>query len=246
MSAFILTADGPKEVETFVEPSSGLTVRRGTEDAKMVRDIPVEYPYAYLSGHTVLDLGAHVGGFAAHALKQGAANVVCVEASKFTFDLLARNVGDRCECIHAAVSDTPVVTLTAVGTGKKTGGTSALTTRRRGPAAVETVAGVALSTLIAAYKPSFIKLDIEGAEYSVLPCDLTGVEEMCGELHTSTLAARLQAFDLLKWFETYSFNILRLAGTGRGFRLMDINFHVSKRQFISKGGRSGHHLLLGK
>ena len=227
MKAHILTADGPKEVPLFQEPNTNLWCRKGTEDASMVRQVEGEYPYAKLKDHVVLDLGAHIGGFTAMALKHGAKKVISVEASKFTFDVLKKNIPEGATLIHAAVSSEPEVTLTGVTDGKQTGGISAHVSYRKGKPAVETVKGITLQSLITEHDPTFIKLDIEGAEYGCFPCDLSGVDEMCGELHTSSKVMRLAAFDLLKYFTNEKFFINHMKGNDHGFRLMQIKFHIS-------------------
>lgn len=59
-------------------------------------------------GATVIDLGAHVGIFAATCLQMGAAKVIAVEPHPENFELLRMNTAmraDRVELVNAAVSD---------------------------------------------------------------------------------------------------------------------------------------------
>jgi FkbM family methyltransferase len=78
--------------------------REGTEDEKIFRLAAKEYGELDFEGKTVLDIGAHVGGFSFHAASSGAARVVAFEAGSDNFALLQRNcAAPNIECRHAAV-----------------------------------------------------------------------------------------------------------------------------------------------
>ncbi len=64
----------------------------GRGDRRVEREIINEYKTVDVSGHTVLDIGAHIGYFVIWALRSGAAHVACVEPDPVSFELLQKNL----------------------------------------------------------------------------------------------------------------------------------------------------------
>jgi len=212
----------------------GLQIRKGTEDRQMVRDaLHTDYPFANCKDHRVLDLGAHVGAFTKKALADGAIHVDAVEPWSPNREMLIKNFGEHpLVNIHGfAVANTPTVEL-STRADSATGGVSGFVNRRN-TARTETVEALTLEELIAAFQPTFVKIDIEGAEYGVLPCNLDGVEHICGELHTMSMADRQSAFELLAWFERNGFYLSYLrTGPQREQmfeRLLWMHFHAYRK-----------------
>lgn len=173
-----------------------MITRPDTDDAQMLHEATNDYPNVQLAGKRVLDLGGHIGGFTKRAVDAGAEWVVTVEPWSPSFELLRANVGHypNVTLLQKAVTTQPSLELT-IGNPGAFGGVSGFS-RRKG-SQTEIVAGVSFAELLAVYKPNVVKMDIEGAEYDVLPTDLTGVEQFCGEFHTTSKFNRSK--ELLAW-----------------------------------------------
>lgn len=217
----------------MIETYEGLNIRTGTEDRQMVKDaLYTDYPYADCKGHVVLDLGAHVGAFTKRALEEGALKIIAIEPWTPNRELLEQNFGSNplveilsCAC---AAHDLELSTRADSATGGVSG-----FVKRRITTRTEKVQSITLDELVQVYSPTFIKLDIEGAEYGVLPCPLNGVQVICGELHTMSKADRKSALHLLAWLEDEGFYLSYLtAGPKRDKmfeRLLWMHFHAYRR-----------------
>lgn len=213
---------------------NGLHIRKGTQDSSMIKDaLLTDYPYVDGKGHTVLDLGAHIGAFTKRVLDQGAKKVYAVEPWTPNRELLVKNFGNdkRVEILPIACSKQPHLELSIPG-DNFTGAVSGYVNHRN-PTRTEIVSTATLEQLIEQTSPTLIKMDIEGAEHEVLPCDLTGVQVICGELHTMSMKNRQSAFKLLAWLETQGFYITYLvSGPQREKmfqRILYFNFHAYRK-----------------
>jgi FkbM family methyltransferase len=218
----------------MIEQYEGLYIRKGTQDRSMVRDALYEdYPFANTKDKVILDLGAHVGAFTKRALEGGAIKVNCVEPWAPNRELLEMNFGNhpQVEILPIAVASTPTITL-SIPKDISTGAVSGFV-KHQNPSNSETVKARTLDSLIQEYSPSFIKMDIEGAEWDIFPCDLSGVEDICGELHTMSNGNRQSAFKFLAWLENNGFYITYLEGGPKRekmfMRLMFMYFHAHKK-----------------
>lgn len=212
----------------------GLHVRSGTQDRAMVRDALFEdYPYAKLKDEIVLDCGAHVGGFVKRALDAGATKVFAVEPWEPNLELLRLNFENnpQVEILPFALSTQPKITL-SIPADETTGAVSGFINHRH-PTRTQEVDAMTLEDVIAATNPTFMKIDIEAAEYDVLPCNLGSVQHICGELHTMSSGNRRKAFELLIWLEEQGFYITYLkSGPMREKmfeRILWFNFHAYKK-----------------
>lgn len=218
-----------------LEKYEGLYIRKGTQDRAMVRDALYEdYPYANLKDHIVLDCGAHIGAFTKRAIDDGAKRVIAIEPWEPNLVLLNKNFGNNplVDILPIAISNQSNITLT-IPNDRDTGAISSKI-KHRNPSKKQTVEAVSLQDLIYEIKPTFIKLDIEAAEYDVLPCDLEGVQHICGELHTMSSENRRKALELLIWFETQDFYISHIQGGPSRKKMFErilwINFHIYRRK----------------
>lgn len=218
-----------------IELYEGLYVRSGTQDRAMVRDALFEdYPYAELADHVVLDCGAHVGGFVKRALDNGAKKVIAIEPWRPNREILEMNFlgNPLVEILPIALSTSPSVTLT-VPNDSSTGAVSGYVNHRN-PAITETVEAMTLEAIVEVVKPTFIKMDIEAAEYDILPCNLGGVQHICGELHTMSRENRKKALELLIWLEENDFYVTYIkSGPMREKmfeRVLWMNFHAWRRK----------------
>ncbi len=141
----------------------GLVYR--TSDKLIVDEVPGVYGNVPVQrGDVVLDLGAHIGITARLMLAKGAAKVVCVEADPANLPLLRKNLKGRAAVILPAA------------VGPKAGRTWFYTRSDRGyvgsiipdPDRRKFVVPVLpLSGLLAQYRPTIVKSDIEFAEYGL-------------------------------------------------------------------------------
>lgn len=143
-----------------------------------------EYELGNLSGKTVLDIGCHIGSFAAKAAQCGAERIVCFEPNPNNFELARANLKDLPQCTvkHSAVgrSDKIVpMVLDMSDNASNLGGSCTVTDYG------EPVATISLDDAIAEYNPSIAKIDAEGAEYPVLYSStlLTQLDAIFGEFH---------------------------------------------------------------
>jgi FkbM family methyltransferase len=139
-----------------------------------------EYRGSNLKDQVVLDLGAHTGGLTCWALDQGAKKVISVEAASDNFQYLKRNVEHRLEkdgntdrsvLFNAAAMGGEIIPsfvefwLTPRH-GLKGHGQGSLVPRR-GRSSV-TVQTVKLKDLLDQFNPTYLKVDIEGGEWTMV------------------------------------------------------------------------------
>lgn len=150
----------------------GFFCRPGTADRIAVEDTRRVFrrPGAPELGDVVLDLGAHIGSFTGRALSAGATAVLAVEPDEDNCLMFRTNVSDpRARIIHAAVAPTPGTVDLFLG---KTHGHSTQPHVGGGRPTVS-VRAVTLEELCADLRPTFVKIDIEGAEYDLdLPASI--------------------------------------------------------------------------
>ena len=173
--------------------------RPGTLDPNIYGEVLVgnEYrlPERFEATDLVIDIGAHIGSFAAACLLRGAGRVVSFEPVPANHALLSVNLarfGGRGEARRAAVwrSDVPATELRyeLSGDPTNTGGGNVLGKSAGGLAVPAVPLDAVVTELLAATGQSHIrllKLDCEGSEYPVLltaTC-LDRVAELCGEYH---------------------------------------------------------------
>ena len=183
-------------------------VRAGTTDAVLIDETWTVYIEALAAqgifrAETVLDLGAHIGGFALQAARHlGCRRIVAIEAMPDNFQLLSDNVaanglGDIVHPLHGAVLDRD--------------GEAILSAPRShtGVARVEahatefsvTVPALDARRIVAEIGHiDLLKIDIEGAEIAVfrrLGALLDNVDVIIGELHTTAFGMPDDALAML-------------------------------------------------
>jgi len=173
--------------------------RPGTLDPNIYAEVLVgnEYrlPERFEASDVVIDVGAHVGSFAAACLLRGAGRVVSFEPVPANHALLGVNLarfGGRGEARRAAVwrSDVPATELRYALSDDptNTGGGNVLAEAAGGLAVPAVPLDAVVAELLAATgqgRVRLLKLDCEGSEYPVLltaTC-LDKVAELCGEYH---------------------------------------------------------------
>lgn len=152
----------------------------GDFDALVIRDVPREYRgvTSHCKGAVVLDIGGHIGCFAALALNHGARKVIIVEPGTPSIRLMRKNLknaGSRVIIHHAGITadkNQKEITLRYLSHAQSMAGAKTITrvirTEWNGiPFKFEKVPTVQFSELMARHKPSVLKIDCEGVEYAL-------------------------------------------------------------------------------
>lgn len=161
----------------------GFWCRVGTADRIAVQDTArlARKPGFPGDGDVVLDLGAHIGSFTKRALTAGATYVLAVEPDPANIEMFKINIAfePRVGLMHAAVGSHSG--STALYLGKTHGHT---TTPRPGRPKIA-VPSVTLANLFLLEPFTYVKIDVEGAEYDLdLPHSLpSSVDRVFMEFH---------------------------------------------------------------
>ena len=151
-------------------------------------------------GIRLLDVGAHYGFFALAALRYGGpkAQVICVEASPGAAGILEvtlklNECTDRVRLMNVAMGDVDGV-LPMLTTGPLGGDYFIVPTEQRSDTVL--VPQRSLASLLAetGFRPTHLKMDIEGFEFEVIQAGLATLQELHPliflELHGTALTAR--------------------------------------------------------
>lgn len=157
------------------------------ERSRVVRDAKSN-PFArveIVNGDVVADVGAFVGTFAIAAILEGAARAICFEPDPSNADMLRQNVANggypiivRQQAVSARAG---LLELHDSPRGQPECGSLR---KKRGSRLSVQVEAVTLED-VAALGPTVLKIDIEGAEYVIMPSatHLDGVREVVVEFH---------------------------------------------------------------
>lgn len=155
--------------EAILDPKTGMWLRPATTDPQTPGLLNDYKELGIKEGETVLDGGGNIGFFVWWAMRNfNPGRVVTIEPDQTNYGLLNRNVaqwGSSVIPINAAISRESCVKLFI---NPYRGKDSHTTIPTRGRQFIE-VPGVGLDVLLSHYKPTRIKLDIEGEEHAWLP-----------------------------------------------------------------------------
>jgi FkbM family methyltransferase len=192
-----LRVKGPTGPVPFVVPDvSGIYVLR---EVFSYREYAVALPRP---PRRILDLGSNIGAtILDFATRYPGARITGVEASPRLFRILQRNVGHLPDVtlLNAAVAAEEGPVAFYEGVESWAGSLRASPSVRRG--AGTRVDGIPLDVLIERTRPDLVKVDVEGAEFDVLPAwqRLREVDVVMGEIHAGPATAQtrelLRAFD---------------------------------------------------
>lgn len=240
----------------------GLLVRKNRKDDRnMIKECRDVYRYFdFRAKDVVLDLGVNVGGFAAMAIDAGVKQYVGVEADPENAYIAEKNIAScvsrsagSCKqtvLLVGAASASTAKTLTFAQTesgNSKCSGSIVLNKRNERFRTIRyKVKNYNLDELFATYKPSLVKMDIEGAEYPWFESNKGKfprcVREIALDLHGEKGIHRFESEwlgEILKDFELvhaqantafegnkklrYAFPMLGIKGTGKVYA-MDVFF----------------------
>lgn len=166
---------------------NGYWVRSDTFDSAMVRESLNHYKgLQNIEGKVVLDLGANCGGFTKMALEAGAQKVIAIEPCPYNFEILEINA-PLAENINGAITELKTDSVDFFYSASKRSSSSGSTCKRRNYSGIfKTIPAYNINEILEKYKPSVVKMDIEGKEYDIL--DAIGkipeyIEEFAIEFH---------------------------------------------------------------
>lgn len=183
--------DGKINGERELLRRDGFSFRKGTADESIYRNVvnnnEYRLPATFRSSDTILDVGAHIGSFAAACYARGSRKIVCFEANPENANFARLNVGkwngvrilDRA-VLHTRALVEPASFPWALA-GQNTGG-GAVRVHPSG-----TVEALPLDDILRELgRVRLLKLDCEGSEWPILMFskELGRVEEVCGEFHS--------------------------------------------------------------
>lgn len=203
---------------TAVHAPTGLVHRPGTSDEYVIGERRQYLRLSPAPGDLLLDVGGNIGAVAWAFASEGCP-VVTVEPEPDNFRLLRTNTqpcGTLVTALRAAVveDDAPHVTL-YLNQGTNCGAHSLMVQRGRVPLQVP---AVPLRRLLDTYRPTLLKIDIEGGEYQLaptlaaLPAQVRGIAM---ELHLTRKAWRgHEAPRLVAALEAQGFTAMKLPHIG--------------------------------
>lgn len=202
-----------------------LYLSRDPIDEKVARNVSVAYrtsyfppvPLALPARPTILDLGAHHGFYAVHALAvYPQANIICVEPNRAAIRLLKWNVRlnhwlPRTRIVHAGLAATTTTGHLRLSTAGSWGDSlfePAETTR-----AVQRVPLLTLADLLQEARPEIVKCNAEGAEFEFVrqllampwrPALLSiAVHEDWGDAQAMVVALQKEGYQTMKTGEPH-------------------------------------------
>jgi len=153
------------------DKESGYWVRAGKyteQDIYVIKETKAYMKFLDVENKVVLDIGAHYGGFSSLCDTMGAKTVIAVEPVPFNFKLLQKNAPNAIKLNGALVCSKhkgKKVTLYRPNNYTATGTTAKVP---RNPVDTMEVFAIDFKKLLAAHRPSVIKMDCEGCEYDLL------------------------------------------------------------------------------
>lgn len=181
------------EVELVEDKKTKLLLRPGTSDKDMLNDcVKKDYKHVECQGQVVLDLGANIGGFMYRAARDGAVQVISYEPEPYNYDMLKLNQGIiakqfpevKTEALNEAVYNAPGTMELAIRSGNNASCSCSITRSTRKTGTSVSVKVEAFKAVLDKYKPTFIKIDVEGAEYAIFEDGIPDfVKHVAFELH---------------------------------------------------------------
>lgn len=198
----------------LIDKDTGIIYREDTFDNFIVKESRGYFPLGITESDRILDLGGHIGSFAARALlERPGTPIVSIEAEQSNFAALQENATKfgftaKHNAIVADELDGQEIQL-YVNVKKNNAAHSILETRGR---ATQTTVGVGFTRTLQEVQPTIIKCDIEAAEF-LLPwnklAEAPQVQTVIMELHLLKKGHREKAREYLDMFRGLGFQCTR-------------------------------------
>jgi FkbM family methyltransferase len=198
----------------LIDAQTGIIHRENTFDVWIIGESRNYFPLGLTSEDVVLDLGGHIGAFAVRAMLEcPGITLSAIEAEKSNFDVLQVNATKfGFDANHGAIVaddlDGQPITL-YVNNQKNNAAHSILPTRGRSEQATT---GIGFTSVLAEFKPTVIKCDIEGGEF-LLPWAVVAqapqIRLVIMELHLLKKGHRDMARGIMAKFLEWGFTCVR-------------------------------------
>lgn len=189
------------------EFTDGYKIKSTGEDVAAICETNIIEDYTKLSGLTikpgdiVFDIGAHIGSFSIFAASKGA-TVYSFEPSPLNYEKLVANIalnGYEGKIFPHNVAITNKVGKSKLFVSETDGGVNSLKESNEGALEIETLTIEKVIEKYSLKSIDFLKIDIEGSEYDVLPNltqeEFSKIKIIAGEYHIMpSLAGKNYAF----------------------------------------------------
>lgn len=187
--------------EFIVDKKTGILLRPGTSDKAMLNDcVKKDYKDVECKDQIVLDLGANIGGFMYRAARDGAKHVISYEPEPNNFKMLKLNrdiianlfPSVKLEIVDEAVFNKMGEMELSIRPGSNASCSCSITRSKMKAGSSVKVKVESFKNVLDKYKPTFIKIDVEGAEYEILEDGIPEhVRHLAFEFHVNQV--RMQA-----------------------------------------------------
>jgi FkbM family methyltransferase len=176
-----VTLEVSRQAEELILHDDNIWVRPRTYDKQIVRESRQYLKLEPDARDVLLDVGANIGAVSLRFLRAGVQLVVAVEPEPANCAILRHNLDSATGCaviLQAAVTSTVGDCQLWINSGRNKGMHSVVPQRGRRAIVVRTRT---LQELTAEYRPTLIKMDIEGGEYDLvaalgaLPAEVRGI-----------------------------------------------------------------------
>jgi FkbM family methyltransferase len=181
------------EVELIEDKKTKLFLRPGTSDKAMLNDcVKKDYKLVDCKDQIVLDLGSNIGGFMYRAARDGAKQIISYEPEPYNFEMLERNLAViaqqfplvELEAVNAAVFDANGFMDLQIRSGNNASCSCSITRSKLKTGTSVSVRVESFKEILEKYKPTFIKIDVEGAEYKIFEDEIPDhVKRIAFEFH---------------------------------------------------------------
>lgn len=190
-----------KELKQYIKTRPGVT-----SDEYVCAEVTSEYKRLPIEGKVVMDIGASIGAFTMYAFLKGAHTIISYEPNYENYRQFLVNCGHLEGVVipvNAALIDGHDKEINFyLTTGKAKDGFSIIPFRGR---TVERVAALNFHEELEKYKPSSIKMDVEGAEWELLKRPLPNyVKDIVIEIHFNKRQFRNQFEQLIAQFKDWT------------------------------------------
>lgn len=208
----------------------GIYFRPDSYDLAVAKEVSSYRMLMPSEGGTLLDLGGNIGCVSRWWLKNGGSKAIAVEPEPDNLQLLRKNLaefGNKAEIIpRAAVNNsTPTSISFYLNSGINKGSHTTRPTRGRTEIIVSTIP---LQSLFTKYSPNAVKMDIEGAEYSLekeIMAMPGSVKRFAIEWHLNApKEARQNAYRIDKQLKVIGWRCVH----GAGSAIMGKNWHITR------------------